>query len=123
MVLQTESPVERTNTASGTTAPVEEIKESTPDPTVKTEAAEPRKATTPFTKGDPGLGQYKVISKAYFHNEPDESTRRKAFIIHWNNAVLTPQEEENGFVYIVFTNHLGQTSKGWLQIKDLRRID
>lgn len=73
-------------------------------------------ATTAF-------GKYKVLSKAYFHNEPDESTRRKAFIIHWNNAVLTPLDEKNGFVYIVFTNHLGQTSKGWLRISDLRRIE
>lgn len=67
--------------------------------------------------------QYKVISKAYFHDEPDESTRRKAFIIHWNNAVLTPQQEKNGFVYVVFTNHLGQISKGWLRKKDLQKLN
>ena len=63
--------------------------------------------------------KYKVRSKAFFHNEPDEATRREAFIVHWNNAVLIPKEEKNGFVYVVFTNHLGQTSKGWLRLQDL----
>ena len=67
------------------------------------------------------LGSYKVKSKAYFHNEPDESTRRDAFIVHWNNAVLHPLKEQGDFVYIVFTNHLGQTSKGWLRKQDLIR--
>jgi hypothetical protein len=59
---------------------------------------------------------------AHFHNQPDPSTKRKAFINHWNKAVLEPLDEQNGFIYIVYTNHLGQTSKGWLQIKDLKRI-
>lgn len=63
--------------------------------------------------------RYKVKNKAFFHNEPDAGTRREAFIIHWNNAVLKPLDEKNGFVYIVFTNHLGQTSRGWLDKDDL----
>jgi serine/threonine-protein kinase len=63
--------------------------------------------------------RYKVISKAFFHNSPDESTRRAAFINHWNKAVLTPIEEQNGFIYIIYTNSLGQTTKGWLRKKDL----
>jgi len=67
------------------------------------------------------LGSYKVRSKAYFHNEPEETTRRNAFIVHWNNAVLRPLKEEGEFVYIVFTNHFGQTSRGWLRKKDLIR--
>jgi eukaryotic-like serine/threonine-protein kinase len=66
--------------------------------------------------------RYKVRNKAYFHNEPDESTRRDAFIVHWNNAVLKPLEEKNGFIYIVFTNHLGQVSKGWLSKSDLIQV-
>jgi len=65
------------------------------------------------------LGSYKVRSKAYFHNEPDETTRRNAFIVHWNNAVLHPLKEQGDFVYVVFTNHLGQISKGWLKKQDL----
>ncbi len=64
--------------------------------------------------------KYKVIDVAHFHNEPDESTRRAAFINHWNNAILTPQKERNGFIYIVYTNDEGQTSRGWLNKKDLK---
>jgi serine/threonine protein kinase len=63
--------------------------------------------------------KYKVRTVAYFHNKPDESTRRNAFINHWNNAVLKPRDEKNGFIYIVYTNDEGQTSKGWLNKKDL----
>ena len=69
------------------------------------------------------LGAYRVRSKAHFHNQPDESTRRNAFIVHWNNAILHPSQEQNDFVYIVFTNHEGQTSKGWLRKKDLIRVE
>lgn len=68
------------------------------------------------------LGAYKVRSKAYFHTGPSEATRRKAFIVHWNNAVLHPLKEENDFVYVVFTNDEGQTSKGWLRKKDLVKL-
>jgi serine/threonine-protein kinase len=63
--------------------------------------------------------RYTVKERAYFHNEPDEGTRRNAFIVHWNNAVLTPLDETDEFIYVVFTNEKGQTSKGWLRKKDL----
>jgi serine/threonine-protein kinase len=68
---------------------------------------------------DTGKSRYTVKSKAFFHDQPDEATRREAFIVSWNNARLTPLEEKNGFIYVVFTNHLGQTSKGWLRLQDL----
>jgi eukaryotic-like serine/threonine-protein kinase len=87
-------------------------------------AVQPTPATDASTEKqgrDSSLGAYKVRSKAYFHNEPDESTRRNAFIVHWNNAVLHPLKEENDFVYIVYTNDEGQTTKGWLRKKDLVR--
>ena len=66
--------------------------------------------------------RYKVRNVAYFHNEPDAGTRRQAFINHWNNAVLKPLDEKNGFVYIVYTNDQGQTSKGWLAKSDLIKV-
>ena len=70
-------------------------------------------------------GLYKILDKAYFHNDPDESTRRNAFVIHWNNSYATIKalDEKNDFVYTVFKNHLGQTSKGWLRKKDLKPVD
>jgi eukaryotic-like serine/threonine-protein kinase len=67
--------------------------------------------------------KYAVISTAHFYNAPNESTRRDAFINHWNNAVLNALDEKNGFIYVVFTNEQGQTSKGWLRKKDLRPLD
>ena len=60
--------------------------------------------------------------QVHFHDKPDESTRRTAFINHWNRAILIPIQEKNGFVYIVYTNHNGQTSKGWLPKKQLKPL-
>ena len=61
--------------------------------------------------------------QVYFHNKPDERTRRNAFINRWNKAVLKPLNEENGFVYIVYTNQWGQTSKGWMLKKHLKPLN
>ena len=70
------------------------------------------------------IGKYTLaVPKAHFHNEPDESTRRAAFINHWNKAILTPTEERDGFVYIIYTNHQGQTSKGWMKKSDLKPVN
>ena len=84
-----------------------------------TKCDEPKTGTSTTVNNNTGLGKYKVRSKAYFHNSPNAATRRDAFIVHWNNAVLYPMKEEDDFVYIVFTNFKGQTSKGWLHKKDL----
>jgi len=71
------------------------------------------------------IGQYKILDKAYFHDKPDKSTRRNAFLLHWNNsyATLKALEEKNGFIYVVFRNHQNQTSKGWLLKKDLKPVE
>ena len=61
--------------------------------------------------------------QVYFHNQPDPSTRRNAFINRWNKAVLKPLDEKNGFVYIVYTNQWGQTSKGWMPKKQLKQLN
>jgi len=76
------------------------------------------------TETSKGLGNYKLAGrKVYFHNSPDESTRRNAFIVHWNNATLIALDEKNDFIYVEFTNHLGQISKGWLPKKDLKPVE
>jgi serine/threonine protein kinase len=74
-------------------------------------------------KVDKSLGHYKVSEKAYFYNKPDNGARRNAFIVHWNNAILNALAEDNGFIYVVFTNHLGQTTKGWLRKSDLSEVE
>lgn len=67
--------------------------------------------------------QYMVTSKAYFYNTPDESTRRNAFVVPANNAIVNALDEQNNFVYVVFTNQLGQSSKGWLRKQDLQLLN
>ncbi len=68
------------------------------------------------------LQQYSVISRAYFHNEPNEGSRRDAYMIP-SNEVITALEDRNGFIYVEFTNPRGQTSKGWLKKSDLVRAN
>jgi serine/threonine protein kinase len=66
------------------------------------------------------LGQFKVeAEKAYFHNEPDEATRRNAYLLASGDATITAWDEQNAFIYTEFTNSRGQTSKGWLRKNDL----
>ncbi|SKB32785.1 serine/threonine-protein kinase [Daejeonella lutea] len=62
------------------------------------------------------------VTKAYFHDSPNESSRREAFLVKWNNAELTALDDKNGFIYVVFFNIQGQVTKGWLRKRDLRRI-
>lgn len=70
-------------------------------------------------KQRPVIGQYKVISeRAFFHTEPDENTRRKAFLLR-NSGTISAFEEKNDFIYTEYTNSRGQISKGWLQLSDL----
>jgi serine/threonine-protein kinase len=69
------------------------------------------------------IGQYKVqVARAYFHNEPDPSARRGAYLVP-SNDVVTALDEKNGFIYTEFTNNKGQTSKGWIQKSDLITLD
>jgi serine/threonine-protein kinase len=91
-------------------------------PAVETDTAKATESNPP-PKAKSSAGKYRVKSKAYFHNQPDESTRREAFIVHWNNATLNALEEKDGFIYVVFTNHMGQTSKGWLRTSDLTKVE
>ncbi len=86
-----------------------------------------RKEASPSLLQEPAqtsdVGHYKVIApKAYFHNAPDETTRRKGYLNIWNDKTLTALSEENGFIYIIYTNEAGQTSKGWIRKKDLQEV-
>jgi len=68
------------------------------------------------------IGEYRVkAAKTYFHNAPNETTRRNAFLS--KNDPITAYQEEAGFVYTEFTNSRGQTSKGWLKLADLMTAD
>ncbi len=67
--------------------------------------------------------KYQVLEQAYFYTSPDESTRRKAYMVPSDNAILKAVDDQNGFIYVVFTNQNGQTSRGWLRKSDLKKID
>lgn len=72
---------------------------------------------------NPGTVKYTVNSIAHFYNAPDDGSQRPAFINHWNRSVLIPQDEQNGFIYVVYKNDKGQTSKGWMRKSDLRPLN
>jgi serine/threonine-protein kinase len=70
------------------------------------------------------IGQYKVAApKAFFHNEPEARTRRNAYLIPSENAMINALEDVNDFIYTEFTNTRGQVSKGWLRKQDLITLD
>lgn len=58
-----------------------------------------------------------VSERAYFHDEPNGNTRRRGYLLRGNQAVGL--KTENNFVYIDFTNAIGQNSKGWIRIEDI----
>lgn len=60
--------------------------------------------------------------KAYFYLSPDTNTRRDVFINNRVNAVLIPEQEKNGFVYVVYVNKRGQSTHGWLRKEDLKPL-
>jgi serine/threonine protein kinase len=67
----------------------------------------------------PTTRRYLVKSgQAYFHNSPDAGTRRDAYLTP-SDEVMTATDEQGDYVYIVFTNENGQTSKGWVRKSDL----
>lgn len=69
------------------------------------------------------IGQYKVVAeRAYFHNEPDEATKRGAYMVP-SEDVINALEEQNDFIYTEFTNSRGQTSKGWVKKEDLLPLE
>ncbi|MDF3076384.1 MAG: hypothetical protein K0S09_273 [Sphingobacteriaceae bacterium] len=73
---------------------------------------------------DEGYDKYKLkVNKAYFYSQPDESTKREAFLVIWNNAELTAIDDQKGFIYVVFFNSAGQVTKGWLKKSDLTKLN
>lgn len=67
--------------------------------------------------------RYTVVSdKAYFYYSPDTSKRREVYINNLVHAVLTPEKEKNAFVYVVYINKQGQTTRGWLSKNDLKPL-
>ncbi|HVF96615.1 MAG TPA: hypothetical protein VM871_04810, partial [Flavisolibacter sp.] len=82
------------------------------------EAEKDQTTTTTEPKPLVSIGDYRVRSeRTNFHTEPDEATRRNAFLL--KDALLKGYEEKLGFLYTEFTNSRGQVSKGWIKRSDL----
>lgn len=55
--------------------------------------------------------------KTYFHNLPNENSRRTDFIIKGDVASVI--ESRNGFIYVIFQNSNGVITKGWIKKSDV----
>ena len=67
--------------------------------------------------------QYLVKTKAYFYRQPDINTRRNLYLNKPNQTRLSPIEEKNGFVFVIYSNTKGETTRGWLNKKDLEVVE
>lgn len=65
------------------------------------------------------INEFFIVSsdRAYFHNSPDISSKRNAYLVKGENGNVI--ESRNGFVYIVFKNSKDQITKGWININDI----
>jgi len=61
---------------------------------------------------------FSAITKAFFYDQPDETTARKAYLAAGDVAVIT--KIQNGFGYTVFTNANGQVTEGWVKMSELQ---
>jgi hypothetical protein len=68
--------------------------------------------------------RYKVVSKAYLYTDPQEDRRSTTYINPSNsrNGMVNPVDEQNDFIYVVFTNTSGKTTMGWLRKQDLKQV-
>jgi hypothetical protein len=64
-----------------------------------------------------------VLNKAWFHYEPDSARIKPVYLMPRDEVMLTPGDEQNGFIYVVYINSKGEATHGWLDKKDLQAID
>ncbi len=63
--------------------------------------------------------KYLIKTKAYFYREPDTNTRLDLYLGKPNHTRLSPIEERNGFVFVIYRNSHRKITRGWLNKKDL----
>lgn len=69
------------------------------------------------------LPNYSVVKKAWFYKTPDSTQQKNLYLQPRESLVLTPTDEKNGFIHVVYTNKKGQITRGWLNKKDLKPVD
>jgi len=58
------------------------------------------------------------VSKSYFHDAPDFSTKRKAYLVRNDEASLL--RTRNGFGFVEFYNYdTNKTTSGWMSLTDI----
>lgn len=67
--------------------------------------------------------KYTVINKTWFHSQPDSATKKPLYLSPRTDLVLTPTEEKNGFVYVIYVNNNGKSTRGWLNKRDLKPVE
>jgi hypothetical protein len=72
-------------------------------------------------KGKPR--KYMILNKAWFHYEPDSARIKPVYLMPRDEVMLTPGDEQNGFIYVVYINSKGEATHGWLDKKDLQAIN
>ncbi len=65
---------------------------------------------------------YTVITKTWFYRTPDTTKQKKLFLEPRTDLILNPTDEQNGFVYVVYVNKKGESTRGWLNKKDLEPV-
>jgi serine/threonine-protein kinase len=105
------------------TPAVKKAKKDSAKKVVKKAEPKPKPADPPPVNNGKGSDVGKVFTLfstyAYFHSQPDEASKYAININQWDNARLKAIDDRNGFIYVVYTNDKGLTSKGWLRKKDL----
>lgn len=82
----------------------------------------------PIKNNRPGLSQtnlskgYSVIDTAYFYKTPDATDRKSLYLVHRDKYVLHPTREQNGYVYIIYINKKGKSTRGWIKKEDLQPV-
>jgi type I restriction enzyme M protein len=70
-----------------------------------------------------GTIKYVIKRKAFFYLRPDIKSRVGLYLNKPNHVQLSPLKEENGFVYVVYTNNKGKSTSGWLNKNDLESVE
>jgi type I restriction enzyme M protein len=65
---------------------------------------------------------YTVINKTWFYRTPDTTNQKNLFLEPRPNLVVNATNEENGFVYVIYINKKGESTRGWLNKKDLEPV-
>jgi hypothetical protein len=87
-------------------------------------AAQDNSTAYDYDNRNSATGEYYVLGSSshpvHFYNRPDYGTMRNAYFDTQERVYA--QSIQNGFAYVVFTNSLNQTSKGWIPLSEMSKV-